>query len=136
MRKAYNIASWYLDGPTFGHSLRIVNRVLGNPDQMVVAMLHDFVEDGGQENALEYLRDEAKFPEHIIEAVDAISRRDEERYFDYIQRVKANDIAKWVKLADIGDNLEGRETPPKPSLKKRYEKAKKILLDLEGVNDV
>jgi len=128
--KAWNIASWFLDGPTFDHSKRVMLRVFGETDPMVVALLHDFVEDGGQENALEYLRD-AEFPDHIIEAVDAISRREGEVYADYILRVRENNLATWVKLADLGDNLDGRGSPPKPSLQKRYERARKVLLGLE-----
>ena len=129
--KAWSVSSWFLDASTFAHSRRVTWRVWGLADEMTVAILHDFVEDGGQVNALEYLRDEVKLSGHIIEAVDAISRRDGETYFEYIQRVKANPLATRVKLADIEDNLTGRENPPKPSLRDRYEKAKRILLEME-----
>jgi hypothetical protein len=48
----------------------------------------------------------AGYPEHIVAAVDAISRRKKagEPYSAYIQRVKANPLATKVKIADLRDN--------------------------------
>jgi len=89
-----------------------------------VALLHDVVEDS-QTWTVEGLRAEG-YPEVIVEAVDAISRRKGEQYFSYINRVMQNDVARSVKLADLNDNLWGR-MPPKESLKARYLKAEEIL---------
>lgn len=76
--------------------------------------MHDAVEDGWWPSALAW------------PALDAITRRDGETYFEYITRCRENDFARQVKLIDLRDNLN-RGSGPKPSLKKRYEKAQAVL---------
>jgi hypothetical protein len=50
------------------------------------------------------------FPESVVEAVDALTKRDDERgadnYLDFVVRAGRNDIARTVKLADIADNMD------------------------------
>lgn len=70
----------------------------------VVALLHDVVED--TDITLDDLRAKG-FDEEIVDAVDAITRRKEEiKYFDFIERVKKNDIARIVKIHDLEDNMD------------------------------
>src|ERR1017187_8145963 len=45
------------------------------------------------------------------DAIDAITRRRDETYKAYILRCKANDLARWVKLADLHDNLNKDRIP-------------------------
>jgi len=66
-----------------------------------IAMLHDVVEDtdwtqGGLE--------EAGYEMDVLYAVDALTRRDDESYPEYITRVLMNRYATRVKLRDIEDN--------------------------------
>lgn len=71
---------------------------------IIVALLHDIVED--TEVTLDMLREEG-FDEEIVSAIDAITRRkDEQYYFDFIERVKKNDIARIVKIYDLEDNMD------------------------------
>lgn len=104
--------------PVILHPLAVANAV-NSIDEKIVALLHDVVEDS-LDISLSTLH--AFFPLHIVEAVDAITRREGESYTDYIVRVSKNKLATIVKLADLGVNLarcvEGDE-----SLKARYEKA-------------
>jgi len=67
-----------------------------------VAWLHDVVED--TEVTMEAIV--RKFPPKIAEAVEAITHIDNEPYWDYIRRVKANDIATCVKIADLKHNMD------------------------------
>lgn len=71
-------------------------------ESKIVAWLHDVVED--TELTLEDLR-KAGFSKQIVDAVDAITHRDYESYISYILRVRANELACWVKMADILDNM-------------------------------
>lgn len=48
---------------------------------------------------------EEDYPEEIFDAVDALTRRKEETYRQYIKRLCHNDIARRVKVEDIKDNL-------------------------------
>ena len=68
----------------------------------------------------------------VREAVVILTRKADETYFEYIQRIidSDNKYAYFVKLADISDHLLQIETLT-PSLKDRYEKALKMLRDVE-----
>ena len=85
------------------HPLRIAAHFqeLNDADAAIVACLHDLVEDTSC--SLGYLED--RYPESIVDAVDAITRRENETYKSYMRRMVKNDIARRVKRQDILDNL-------------------------------
>jgi GTP diphosphokinase / guanosine-3',5'-bis(diphosphate) 3'-diphosphatase len=110
------------------HPMSVVQRCERHGEAaQVVAALHDVVEDTWV--TLDMLR-ELGFPDEIVEAVDAISKRDGERFFDYIRRCKLNPLATLVKLADLDDNSDPKRRYGRDyeSLLRRYEKARAILL--------
>ncbi len=95
--------------PKLFHPLRVLERVRhAGPDTILVALLHDVVEDS--DTSLADLRLEG-FPPSVVEAVDRLSRREGESYADYVIRCGANALARLVKLADLEDNLQ-----PSPKL--------------------
>ena len=66
-----------------------------------VALLHDVVED--TPITVSDLRT-IGFGYDVVEAVNAITKRNGESYCEYLQRVKENDIAKDVKMSDLRHN--------------------------------
>jgi len=70
-----------------------------------VALLHDVIEDTPY--TLDNLRARG-YNEAIIEAVDALTRRDDETYEQFILRIKPISLARRVKLADLRDNMDIR----------------------------
>jgi hypothetical protein len=82
------------------HPLTVMSRVTSN-DEKIVAALHDVVEDTPV--TLDYLRG-LGFEPHIIEAVDAISKRSGESLTGSMARVRAVPLALTVKKADISHN--------------------------------
>lgn len=70
----------------------------------VAALLHDVLED----TEMTAVNLEFKgFDKEIIDAVEALTRRKEEnKYFDFIERVSKNDIARKVKIYDLEDNMD------------------------------
>ncbi|MGB5952523.1 MAG: HD domain-containing protein [Ornithinimicrobium sp.] len=84
------------------HPARVAERVRGDEAAEIVAWLHDVIED--TQITLADLAD--YFPPFIVEAVDAMSRRSTEEPELYYRRVRANAIARAVKLADIADNSD------------------------------
>lgn len=95
-----------------------------------VALFHDLVEDGYIE--LLELAQKAHLNQEQVAAIDAITRRPEERYFDdYIARLKTNEIARKVKLADLTHNIKrcADDLPTRWELIRRYAKAYGILTD-------
>ena len=88
--------------PYILHPIRVMMRV--NADiEKIVAILHDVVEDS--DLTLDDLKNEEFSPE-VVDAIDALSKRDGEIYGDYINRTTLNEIAIKVKLADLEDNMD------------------------------
>ena len=119
------------DEPYIMHPLRVAAQ-LWDHDERTVGILHDVIEDTAV--TLDDLR-KAGYPEHIVAAVDAISRRKDagEPYSAYIQRVKANALATKVKIADLQDNSNlGRLPDVLASDLKRLDRYNRALQYLTG----
>jgi (p)ppGpp synthase/HD superfamily hydrolase len=76
-----------------------------DPDAMIAAVLHDTVEDS--DVTLGKLKAEG-FPEAVVAAVDALTRREDESYEEFISRLSSNSLARRVKLADLEHNMDLR----------------------------
>ena len=91
-------------GPYILHPLRVMGRVRSEI-AMMAAILHDVVEDTPY--TLDDLR-EAGYPDAVIAAVDCLTRRSDETYEAFIERIKPNPLACAVKIADLEDNMDIR----------------------------
>lgn len=89
--------------PYILHPLRIMLKCK-TEDERVVAVLHDVVED--TEVSLDSLRKCKFFSDSIIEAIDCLTRRKNEAYDDFIDRVKTNQLATKIKILDLQDNMD------------------------------
>lgn len=75
----------------------------------IVALLHDLLEDTGWTAKMLL---EKGFDKEVVDAVVAITRRDDEKhYFDFIERVAKNDIAKKVKIYDLEHDMDATRLP-------------------------
>lgn len=114
--------------PYYLHPIYVALNV-NSEDEKIVALLHDIIED--TDITLDDLKSEG-FSDEIINAVDAITHRDES-YEIYIQKVKTNAIATVVKIADIKHNMDtSRLKKITEKDIKRVEKYKKALAYLLG----
>ncbi|MDR2932894.1 MAG: HD domain-containing protein [Oscillospiraceae bacterium] len=114
--------SAYIDHP------RAVAAVFKDDYRQAAALLHDVVEDS--QTTLEGLK-EAGIPGPVVEAVDALTKRQGETYYNYLDRVKANPIACDVKLADLKHNSQISRIPnPREKDYKRLQKYKEAYLYL------
>lgn len=94
--------------PYILHPFEVTERLVGEPPEVLAAAwLHDTLED--THLTREDLRT-AGFPEPVIDAVVALTKVGEMRYEDYVERVKANPIARKVKIADMLANLADAPT--------------------------
>lgn len=139
MSRALMIAARAHDGqvdkngePYILHPLRIMLE-LEDPTDRVVAVLHDVVEDSDW--TLDGLRAEG-FSDEVIAAVDAISRREDEEYMEYVRRAGAHRTARRVKLADLRDNMRQTrlrvETERDKERLQRYRRALELLESVDG----
>lgn len=109
------------------HVLRVAEAVSGT-DAKTVALLHDVVEKGPGWT-LERLRAEG-FPQGIVDAVDALSRRDGEDEEAFVRRAASVPLAVPVKRADLADNLESAHLQGDSQEIARYEAASRLLAEL------
>jgi (p)ppGpp synthase/HD superfamily hydrolase len=113
------------------HPLRVMLRLRGS-EARIVAVLHDVVED--TEWTLERLR-EAGFSEVEVTAVDHLTRREGEDYFDFVRRAASNPLARAVKRADLLENSDisrlGAITARDRERLAKYAKALAILDEVE-----
>jgi (p)ppGpp synthase/HD superfamily hydrolase len=113
--------------PYILHPLRLMMR-MESEAAMIAAVLHDVVEDSDW--TLEQLRGEG-FSEEVLQAVDCLTRRDDESYDEFISRAKADAVARQVKIADLEDNMNikriGEMTPKDLTRIEKYHSAWRIL---------
>mgnify|MGYP000861578190 CR=1 FL=1 len=114
--------------PYIEHIYAVANGVT-SLDAKTVAYLHDIVED--TEWTLDRLRD--YFPSHIVNAVDCLTRREDESYKDFIQRVKKDPLATQVKISDLTHNMDLSRMPdPSDRDLRRWNKYRKAMQELLG----
>jgi (p)ppGpp synthase/HD superfamily hydrolase len=87
--------------PYLLHPLRMMMRMTSEV-AMIAAVLHDVVED--TDWTLDKLREEG-FSGEVLEAVDCLTHREGESYQEFVERIRANPIARQVKIADLEDNM-------------------------------
>ena len=88
--------------------------------EKIVGALHDLIED--TDLTLDLLKE--YFDQDILDAIDAITHRKNEKRLDYLKRVKANKLALAVKKADVIHNASRLEnlkgTPDYDRLAHKY----------------
>jgi (p)ppGpp synthase/HD superfamily hydrolase len=92
-------------------------------DHVCVALLHDVIEDSDI-TADDLLKEGV--PENIVEAVSLLTKYVGMTYKKYIVEVKANELARRVKIADMLSNLAD---DPTDNQIKKYAKGLDFLVD-------
>ena len=124
--------------PYILHPLRVMLNFCESESDAVkiCAILHDVVEDTAI--TLDDLRAEG-FTEEIIGALDCLTRKENESYYDFISRVLTNEIACKVKNGDLADNMDLTRIPnPSKEDKERigkYREAADRILDALPYSD-
>lgn len=97
--------------PYITHIKRVMARLDRGPlreEVLAVAALHDVLEDS--DLTVTDLRN-AGIPEVVVAAVWVLTKMRDEDYDAYLSLVKANPLARAVKIADMLDNLSDSPTP-------------------------
>ncbi|HMN04161.1 MAG TPA: phosphohydrolase [Flavobacteriales bacterium] len=115
--------------PFMLHVLRVA--MSGNDlEEQVLGALHDVLERSDLTRS--DLEDKG-FPARILDALDHLTRSKEEDYEAYIGRVMRNDLARRVKLHDLGDKLDlWQHRELLPADLKRYNRQLAALHRLRG----
>jgi (p)ppGpp synthase/HD superfamily hydrolase len=107
------------------HAFRVAGQLKDDGDTWLVGLLHDVLEDTDL-NADVLIA--SGVPSRVVEAVVVLTKRPDEPYARYIERVSTNKLARRVKLADLHDNLEHLDEGEQ-ALRTRYESALRKLSD-------
>jgi len=115
--------------PYILHPLRVA-AAGSDLDQAVLGLLHGVVEDNPR-FTLDYIRENG-FPEKIVIALDAITKRKKETLESYYYRAAQDNIAVMVKFHDLDDNsnpkrLELLDDDLALYFKRKYSNAKSLL---------
>jgi (p)ppGpp synthase/HD superfamily hydrolase len=111
------------------HPLRMMSQ-FDDEASRTVALLHDVIEDTAY--TLDDLRTRG-YNEAIIEAVDALTRREDETYEQFILRIKPIPLARRVKLADLRDNMDIRRVKTISAKDaERFERYRRAWFELAG----
>lgn len=116
--------------PYILHPLRIMQSC--NTDlEKICAVLHDIIEDTNI--SLNELREEG-FSEDVLVILDLLTKKENEEYSTFIDRISKNETACRVKIADLQDNIN-LLLIESPSIedKKRVEKYMDTFEKLYGV---
>lgn len=99
-----------LDREGLPYILHVLTVMMQQQDEehRIAAVLHDVVED--TDITLNDLTDKG-YTKNIVDMVDALTRRDNEDWETYIERVVENGDAIPIKLADLSHNTDVRRLP-------------------------
>ncbi len=95
------------DQPYILHPLRVMLQ-LQQPDQQIVAVLHDILED--THTTAQDLQN-LGFQTHIIQAIQALTKLPHETRVQAAMRTAQNPLACTVKIADVKDNMNLARIP-------------------------
>lgn len=87
--------------PYIYHPIHLAEQ-MDNEIECVCALLHDVVEDTNV--TFEDL--EKDFPKEVIDVLKLLTHEDGIEYMDYVRKIKTNEVATKVKLADIKHNYD------------------------------
>ncbi len=96
--------------PYIIHPLAVYQRLKGESDEVLaVALLHDTAE-ADAEHPISFATLRATFPEAVANAVLVLTHSAGRDYESYLYDVRANPIARKVKIADMLSNLADSPT--------------------------
>ena len=117
------------------HPMTVALSCGGNISAMIVALLHDVVED--THFTFEDLQKEISLTDEESQALKLLTHDKSVPYFDYIRKIKTDKLAIQVKIADLEHNSDSSRIPAEVISEKdlrRIEKYKHALKILKGVD--
>ncbi len=120
------------------HPVTVASSVGDDVSAIIVALLHDVIEDHPKKYNLNILKREVHLSIYEAAALKLLTHDKRIPYFDHIAEIKNNELATKVKLADLKHNSDLKRlkviTPKDKRRLAKYEEAIKILSDMVAVN--
>lgn len=115
------------------HPMTVALSCSGNISAMIVALLHDVIEDTNF--TFEDLKKEISLNDEESQALKLLTHNKFIPYFDYIRQIKTDKLATQVKIADLEHNSDSSRIPAEVISEKdlrRIEKYQQALKLLKG----
>ena len=113
------------------HPVTVAAYVAENISAVIVALLHDVAEDTSL--TVDMLKKKIPLTDEEFQALKLLTHDTTTPYLEYVTRLKANDLARVVKIADLKHNSDlSRIKNPSPkdfARVEKYQAALKILHD-------
>ena len=107
---AFEIAKKAFDGkfdkggkPYINHLVRVSEPFEEDDFLYPIAILHDLLEDCPEWNTKSL---SCLFHENVVKTIDLLTRKENQDYFDYINKISESSWATKIKLADLKDNMD------------------------------
>ena len=113
------------------HPLTVAAQVSDDVSAIIVALLHDTIEDTAL--TLDELRTKIPLTDAEADALSLLTHDETIPYFDYVAAIKSNELARRVKVADLRHNSDlSRIKNPSPKDFARVEKYQTALKLLDA----
>ena len=120
------------------HPITVASNVGDNVSAIILALLHDIIEDHSDKYNLNILKREVHLSVYEVVALKLLTHEEGVSYFDYINAIKSNELATTVKLADLSHNSDRSRfaviTPKDEQRLSKYKTAIAMLNDTENDN--
>ena len=117
------------------HPMTVASNVGDNVSAIILALLHDVVEDHPDKYNINILKHEVHLSVYEVAALKLLTHEENIPYFDYIEQLKHNSLARTVKLADLAHNSDRNRlsiiTSKDEERLKKYEQAIATLKSVE-----
>lgn len=112
--------------PYIYHPIHVAEQ-MDTENECIIALLHDVVEDTN----VTFKQLEEVFSKEIIDILKLLTKKKDIDYYEYINKVKENTVARKVKIADLTHNLDKTRldfvTEVDVKRSEKYKKALQIL---------
>ena len=136
VRRAFEVASTAHRGQVdkagvdyINHPMTVAANVGENISAVIVALLHDVAEDTAL--TVDDLREKIPLTDDEFDALKLLTHDEKISYEDYVKRIRANDLARAVKISDLKHNSDitriKNPTPKDFARLEKYSAALKIL---------
>lgn len=138
VRRAFEVAALAHGGQVdkagvayINHPIKVAAQVEENISAVIVALLHDVAEDTNL--TLAELKKKIPLTDAEIQALELLTHDEKIPYLEYVARLKSNDLARAVKIADLkhkSDLSRIKNPSPKDFVRvEKYRAALEILRD-------
>lgn len=91
------------------HPLAVMFKVAPDRTRMIIAVLHDTLEDAPSYMGIINIAKD--FGPVVSSALNLLTRKDDQHYFEYIEDIASHPDARAVKIADLTHNMDTGRLP-------------------------